>query len=340
MVVGQVAAAGEDGALAGVPERDVRRLDVLGRWRGGEREVEAGAVAVAVREVAAGDEGVRAPRVSAARTVVEQAGQPRPRGGDLHRVDDEAPPASGPAAPTCRCGGRASRRRGRPPSRRPAAVQHSATTRHRGVDDAAGRPRRARAARTGCRRRRGRAAASTASYSRSTAGVAPRRITWRQASMPSANVSNDHADRRSAGASGWARSHTRVTIPSVPSEPRNSWVRSGPTAAAGAPPVRTTVAVGEHDLEADGDVLDLAVAGRVLAGAAARDPAADRGDVEALREVPDAEAVGLLQLALEVGPERAGEHLDDARTSRRRRRCRRARWCRARRRRTPGRRRR
>ena len=50
-------------------------------------------------------------------------------------------------------------------------------------------------------------------------------------------------------------------------------------------------AVGEHDLEADHHVLDLAVAGRVLAGAAAGDPAADRGELEALREVADGEPV-------------------------------------------------
>ena len=58
VVVREVAAAGEHGALAGVPQRDVRRLDLVGRRGGGEREVEAGAVGVAVRQVAAGDAGV------------------------------------------------------------------------------------------------------------------------------------------------------------------------------------------------------------------------------------------------------------------------------------------
>ena len=130
--------------------------------------------------------------------------------------------------------------------------------------------------------------------------------------MPAAKESNQNTMRLSVGETAWVRSHTRVTTPSVPSDPMNSWFRSGPTAAAGAPPVRTTRAVGEHDLQPDRDVLDLAVAGRVLAGAAAGHPTADGGDVEALREVADAQAVLGLQLALEVGAERPGEHLDHA----------------------------
>ena len=93
-------------------------------------------------------------------------------------------------------------------------------------------------------------------------------------------------------------------------------------------------AVGEHDLEPDDEVLDLAVPRRVLAGTATGHPAADGRQVEALREVADAEAVPGLQLGLEVRAERAGQHLDDARQRRRRRRCRPARSCRAGRRRT------
>ena len=88
VVVREVAAVGEHGPLAGVPQGDVRRLDLVGRRRGGEREVEAGAVGVAVREVAAGDAGVRDGEQRRA-DGVEQLGEPRPRRGDLHRVDDE-----------------------------------------------------------------------------------------------------------------------------------------------------------------------------------------------------------------------------------------------------------
>ena len=72
-------------------------------------------------------------------------------------------------------------------------------------------------------------------------------------------------------------------------------------------------AVGQHDLETGDEVLDLAVAGGVLTRAAAGDPAADGGDLEALRVVPDAHPVVLLELVLEIRAERAGEHLDDAR---------------------------
>ena len=71
-------------------------------------------------------------------------------------------------------------------------------------------------------------------------------------------------------------------------------------------------AVGEDRLEADDHVLDLSVARRVLAGAPGRDPAADRCEVEALREVSDRHPVDLAELVFEVRAERAGEHLDDA----------------------------
>ena len=45
---------------------------------------------------------------------------------------------------------------------------------------------------------------------------------------------------RAAG-SGCALSSTLVMTPSVPSLPTNTWVRSGPCAPAGKPPVRTTL---------------------------------------------------------------------------------------------------
>ena len=101
--------------------------------------------------------------------------------------------------------------------------------------------------------------------------------------------------------------------PSVPSEPTNSWVRSGPTAARGAPPVWIVRAVGEHDVEADDDVLDLAVAGRELARAPAREPAADGRERHRLRPVPAGDAVLGAQLVLEHVAERAGQHVDEQR---------------------------
>jgi hypothetical protein len=71
-----------------------------------------------------------------------------------------------------------------------------------------------------------------ASWSRSTAGVAPRRKMSRMASSPPAKDVNPHAPRRSAGGSGWARSRTCVITPSVPSDPTKSCARSGPAGPA------------------------------------------------------------------------------------------------------------
>ena len=143
--------------------------------------------------------------------------------------------------------------------------------------------------------------------------MAPRRSTVRHASMPSANVANVYAARCSAGGTGWARSQTRVTMPERALGAEEQLVEVGPDGRRGRAAGADHGAVGEDDLEPDDDVLDLAVAGGVLAGAPAGDPAADGGDVEALREVADAEAVPVLQLGLEVRPERAGQDLDDAR---------------------------
>ena len=90
MVVREVAAAGEHGPLAGVPQRDVRRLDLVGRRRGGEREVQAGAVGVAVREVAAGDAGVGDGEQGAAHGV-EQAGAAATTGAAISIVSTTNP---------------------------------------------------------------------------------------------------------------------------------------------------------------------------------------------------------------------------------------------------------
>ncbi len=86
-------------------------------------------------------------------------------------------------------------------------------------------------------------------------------------------------------------------------------VQVGSDGRCGRPARAHDPSVGEHDLEPDDQVLDLAVTRRVLAGAAAGDPATDGGELEALREVPDAESV-TGELGFEVGPERAGAHLD------------------------------
>ena len=127
------------------------------------------------------------------------------------------------------------------------------------------------------------------------------------------NDVNAYAARISAGGSGCSRRRAPTMMPSVPSEPTKSWVRSGPTAARGAPPVVIERAVGEHDVEADDDVLDLAVAGRELAGAAAREPTADGRERHRLRPVPARHAVLGAQLVFEHVAERARLHVDEHR---------------------------
>ena len=72
-------------------------------------------------------------------------------------------------------------------------------------------------------------------------------------------------------------------------------------------------AVGEHDVEAGDDVLDLAVSGRELACAAARDPSANRRKRHRLRPVPAGDAVVGAQLVLEHVAERPGLHVDEHR---------------------------
>ena len=89
MVVAERPTGGEHGPLAGVPQRHVRALDLVGRGRSSEREVQAGAVGVAVRQVGGGGAGVVDGGQGGNRGGVDP-GQASPRGGDLHRVHHEA----------------------------------------------------------------------------------------------------------------------------------------------------------------------------------------------------------------------------------------------------------
>jgi hypothetical protein len=71
--------------------------------------------------------------------------------------------------------------------------------------------------------------------------------------------------------------------------------------------------VGQDHVESVDDVLDLPVAGRVLAGAAAGDPAADGGEGHRLGPVADRQAVAALELLLEQVAEGAGGDVDHER---------------------------
>ena len=71
--------------------------------------------------------------------------------------------------------------------------------------------------------------------------------------------------------------------------------------------------VGERDVEADDHVLDLAVARRVLARAATREPPADRRQVDRLRPVPERRSVLVAQRVLEPRAERPREDVQHER---------------------------
>ena len=163
-------------------------------------------------------------------------GQRDPSCRDLHRVDDvlardqRLERADVVAVPEPRSSRR--RRRGLRP-RRTRRRRRSSSRR-----PAPGRPRRGRAAgglrsgrsgRSGRPRWRRRAGAPRASPR--GGGCAGTRRARRRTSA------NAYAARRSVAGVGCSRSRAPVMTPSVPSEPTNSWVRSGPTAARGAPPV-------------------------------------------------------------------------------------------------------
>ncbi len=310
VMVRQVAAVRQHCPLTGVPQRHVGRLDLLGRRGGGEREVQAGAVEVAVRQVAGGGAGVRHGHHGRA-DLVEDGGQCSPRCRDLERVDHEALagqglqgarvvavlPASGPPAVVVSACRRS--------DERSATIAITAST-------IAGSPSSSTSRAQFVPSPSWPRWLSTASYSRSTAGVAPRRRMRRQASSPAAN-DGERVRRAALGwpGTGWAQ-------PDRGDHAERALAADEHLGEVGSDrrPGRSTGAdhraVGQHDLETDDHVLDLAVAGAVLAGAAAGHPAPDGGDVEALREVADGEAVLRWQLAFEIGPERAGQHLDDA----------------------------
>ena len=164
-----------------------------------------------------------------------------PGAGDLHGVDDVAPgdqrlegvdvvAVLEPAGPRRSASSSVGRRR--TPRRAPRA----------GVDDRGRRPRRRRGARgwtrrsrrfrwTRCRRRAG-----------ARRRRAPRWMIRRMTSRAAANEVKPVGRRTPCrSGSGQAWSQARVMMPSVPSEPTNSWLRSGPTAWRGCPPVRITV---------------------------------------------------------------------------------------------------
>ena len=105
-------------SLAGIPHRDVRRLDLVGRWSRGEREVQARPVEVAVREVAAG--GARSRHGEERGTGLgERRGQCATTARRSPSCRRRSPCGSAPAVRWCRCGGSAT---SRPAPRRPVTA--------------------------------------------------------------------------------------------------------------------------------------------------------------------------------------------------------------------------
>ena len=77
-----------------------------------------------------------------------------------------------------------------------------------------------------------------------TAGLSPRCIVSRSASMPASSDGSATASNRRWAGNGTSSTVTRVITPSVPSEPTNSCVSSGPTACRGTGIVSITSPVG------------------------------------------------------------------------------------------------
>ena len=188
------------------------------------------------------------------------AARPRPASGP-----SGVPPAAAgrPSAPA-----RRTRRRARPRSRRWPGSRLAGA--------AVSRPRLTRS------RTRPTAAARSAAGRPGRAGAAPRRPRRRTGTASPRTT-------RSAGA-GRTRTVTAVITPRAPSEPRNSWRRSGPAAERGARP-RSIVPARRRHPQPDDHLVEAAVAGGVLAAGAGRGEPADRRVLERLGEVAEREPV-------------------------------------------------
>ena len=244
-------------------------------------------------------------RLQRADDLVEEAGERRPRAGDLGGVDDDAAPPQ--------------RRQGRdvvavpqPPldqaRRRAGARRPRSRTRRRRSAERAARMSGSASSRTmstlvsPCSKFR---SDSVSSYRRRTAGVAPRRRIMRHASRPAAK-------RREAEGAALLRRRQRVDAEAglgddaerpLAADEELGQVRPGGGPRALALGVHDA-AVGQHHLEADDHVLDLPVAGRVLPRPAAGQPAADGREVHGLGPVAERVARADLARAPPPGPGR------------------------------------
>ena len=151
--------------------------------------------------------------------------------------------------------------------------------------------------------------------------MAPRCTTDRCAVSASAKVANPHAVRSFAAGAGCSAEPGLGDHAEGALAADEHLVQVGADRLAGEAARRDLPPVGEDDVEADDDVLDLPVAARHLTGAAAGEPSSDRRQVHRLRPVPDGHAV----VGLAASPRTASRTCRRGRrrrgSSRRRRRC-------------------
>ena len=141
--------------------------------------------------------------------------------------------------------------------------------------------------------------------------MAPRRRIFRQAASPAAKELKPKARRSCAGgrrvdAQARFGDHAERALAA-----HEELGQVGPGGGAGAVPLGAHgAAVGQDDLEAEHHVLDLAVAGGVLPGAAAGEPSAHRREIHRLRPVAEGVAgPDPAQRPLEIGAEGARPHV-------------------------------
>jgi hypothetical protein len=140
--------------------------------------------------------------------------------------------------------------------------------------------------------------------SRQFAGRSPDCDSARTASAPSRNEpKRTAADRRDVGR-GRTRTQASVMTPRIPSLPTSIRSGDGPGARARQPPRLPDARRRDRPHRLD-EVVDVRLDGREVPARPRRDPAAERGELEGLREVAQRQPC-VAELPLQRGAERAG----------------------------------
>ena len=141
---------------------------------------------------------------------------------------------------------------------------------------------------------------SAGSSRRQLEGLRPDCASSRTASAPLANDSN--ATPRDSFQRGRSRTRTQASVitPRIPSEPSRSRSGLGPAPEPGQPAALPEAAGGDRPHRLD-QVVDVGVEGREVPAGAGRDPAAQGGELERLREMAKRQPL-LAELVLERRP--------------------------------------